>query len=467
LEIKKKNTLSNSLSHQRDQTKSSDLTVRDDNSNDIAVWYDSDDERIQVSLTHTSLRTRKLRTYQRENSLDGVEYQHRLRERYRKTTGQTVPTEWANLSSGQDAMNYSENQDILFSSSRRLLSSNPSRILPHIVDIKRIYDGNLCDPNHSVVQSVQFHRGRSDINEYTHSGSLNRLLLMTAGTDKMLRFFRVDIRGEEKAIKTHGVYFHDLPIRCASYIGETGNIVVSGKRPYFYFYDGEEGKVDKIPYMNGRNTNRSLDNFTTSSDGSLLVFATGQDGYISVVDGRSKIWVSDMKMNGSAKTVKFETNSLYLLSSGSDGDIYRWDIRNYKCVQKFSNIDGSIIYSLATSNSNHLAVGSESGCINLYENLSNFINPTPLDTIINLQTSVNNLLFHPQSQILAMSTRMEKDRLKLYHVPSQSVFSNWPTSKTPLGYVWSMDFSPGKGKLLAIGNDKGRCLLYQLKHYCT
>jgi U3 small nucleolar RNA-associated protein 18 len=44
------------------------------------------------------------------------------------------------------------------------------------------------------------------------------------------------------------------------------------------------------------------------------------------------------------------------------------------------------------------------------------------------------------------------------------VFSNWPTSKTPLKYVWSMDFSP-KSRYMAIGNDHGKCLLYRLKHY--
>ena len=44
------------------------------------------------------------------------------------------------------------------------------------------------------------------------------------------------------------------------------------------------------------------------------------------------------------------------------------------------------------------------------------------------------------------------------------MFKNWPTSKTPLGYVWDVDFSPGGG-YLAVGNDKGKCLLYRLDHY--
>jgi U3 small nucleolar RNA-associated protein 18 len=83
---------------------------------------------------------------------------------------------------------------------------------------------------------------------------------------------------------------------------------------------------------------------------------------------------------------------------------------------------------------------------------------------MNLHTSADYIRFNSDGQILAMATQREKHGLKLLHVPSKTVFSNWPTSKTPLGYVWSMDFSP-TSKFLAIGNDKGKCLLYKLNHY--
>jgi U3 small nucleolar RNA-associated protein 18 len=68
------------------------------------------------------------------------------------------------------------------------------------------------------------------------------------------------------------------------------------------------------------------------------------------------------------------------------------------------------------------------------------------------------------AQILAMASRMKKDALRLVHLPSCTVFSNWPTSRSPLGYVHSLAFSPGGG-YLAVGNAKGRALLYRLHHY--
>lgn len=140
-----------------------------------------------------------------------------------------------------------------------------------------------------------------------------------------------------------------------------------------------------------------------------------------------------------------------------------------RCVDKYQNQDGSIT-SYISSSSKFLAVGAESGVVNIYKGargdaLSNRFEPrNPVKSIMNLQTSCDYMKFNPDGQILAMSTRREKDTMKLLHVPTQTVFSNWPTTKTPLSYVWSLDFSPSS-KYMAVGNDKGKCLLYKLLHY--
>ena len=46
------------------------------------------------------------------------------------------------------------------------------------------------------------------------------------------------------------------------------------------------------------------------------------------------------------------------------------------------------------------------------------------------------------------------------HLPSLTTFSNWPSSRTPLRYVHSFDFSPNSG-YLSIGNDSGSALLFR------
>ena len=66
--------------------------------------------------------------------------------------------------------------------------------------------------------------------------------------------------------------------------------------------------------------------------------------------------------------------------------------------------------------------------------------------------------------MLAFASRMKRDSLRVAHIPSCTVFSNWPSSKTPLHYVHSLAFSPRCG-FLAVGTARGRVLLYRLHHY--
>jgi U3 small nucleolar RNA-associated protein 18 len=173
-----------------------------------------------------------------------------------------------------------------------------------------------------------------------------------------------------------------------------------------------------------------------------------------------------VKSTGMFHSVKFLSTNMFVPSPNYIFSFFlcRWDIRTKKCVDRFKNEDGTIS-SYISATSRFLAVGAESGVVNLYNDTSRpFQKRSPVKSILNMHTSIDYMKFNPQGDILAMSSRREKDALKLVHVPTQTVFSNWPTSKTPLSYVWSLDFSPGS-KFMAVGNDKGKCLLYKLSHY--
>ena len=238
--------------------------------------------------------------------------------------------------------------------------------------------------------------------------------------------------------------------------------MVSGRRSHFYIYDAIAGKLDQIPRIVGR-TEKTWETSVTSPDGRTVAFR-GNDGYVVLYDIHSKRTKAQLKLNGSVQAITFSEDGEHILASGSDGDVYRWDLRNNKCLERFANEDGTVTSALAISSS-HLAVGAESGVVNLFPGRMGQ-SRKPLKSIMNLQTSTDNLRFNHDGQILAFSSQEEKNSLKLLHVPTATVFSNWPTVNTPLGYVWSMDFSP-ESKFLAIGNDKGKCLLYRLGHYST
>ena len=116
--------------------------------------------------------------------------------------------------------------------------------------------------------------------------------------------------------------------------------------------------------------------------------------------------------------------------------------------------------------SNYFDQSSTSGIVNLYDTASceSSQKPEPLKIIDNLTTPISAVKFNHDAQSLAVASRYKKDAFKLIHVPSRRVFANWPTANTPLGYVNTMDFSPNGG-YLAMGNDKGKVLLYRLNAY--
>lgn len=262
-----------------------------------------------------------------------------------------------------------------------------------------------------------------------------------------------------------------LPIYSASFLGTTGNVIVSGRRQFFYIYDANVGKLDHIPKIVGREE-KSLEYCVSSPDGQTVAFG-GNDGCIILYDARNKQWVADLKLNGSVRTIVFSPDGSQIVASGSDGDVYTWDMRHRKCIDRFPNVDCTPCWALALS-SQHLAVGAQSGVVNLYSNspsqddedLGMIQERKPIKSIFNLQSVITSTKFNGDGQILALATKTEQRGLKLMHVPTATVFANWPTNKTPLGYVWSMDFSP-ESRFFAIGNDKGKCMLYRLKHYDT
>ncbi len=168
---------------------------------------------------------------------------------------------------------------------------------------------------------------------------------------------------------------------------------------------------------------------------------------------------------------------LRVCDAGGDGVVHTWDLRTRRCLDR--QIDEGCLNStaLTCSNSGSLfATGSSSGVVNVYDRLQSSKaevqanrpvaarSASPLHTFMNLTTTIDSLAFSPDSQVLAMGSRMKKDSLRLVHVPSYTVFKNWPTSRTPLGYIHSLCFSP-KGGFLAAGNAKGKVLLYRLHHY--
>ncbi|KAJ8899396.1 hypothetical protein K2173_018370 [Erythroxylum novogranatense] len=428
-----------------------------------AVWVDDEEEKTKVNIAKVN-RLRKLRKEEDENLICGLEYVSRLRAHHVKLN---PGTEWAsldwrskNVGLSDDEYSDEENDiveshgfkdveafDDILRTSEDLVVKSRVKLQPGLLEYSRLVDANAEDSSNGPINSVQFHR--------------NAQLLLTAGLDRRIRFFQID---GKRNTKIQSIFIDDCPVRKASFLPDGSQVIIAGRRKFFYSFDLVKAKVDKIGPLVGREE-KSLEVFEVSPDSSTIAFV-GNEGYILLVSSKTKELIATLKMNGTARSLAFADDGRQLLSHGGDGQIYHWDLRTRACVHKA--VDEGCINGTALCTSpdgNLFAAGSDSGIVNVY-NRESFLGGKrkPIKAIENLTTKVDFLKFNNDAQILAICSHMKKNSLKLIHVPSYTVFSNWPPTNKALNYPRCLDFSPGGG-FMAVGNASGKVLLYKLHHY--
>ena len=75
------------------------------------------------------------------------------------------------------------------------------------------------------------------------------------------------------------------PIRKASFLPDGSQVIVAGRRKFFYRFDLVKAKVDKIGPLVGREE-KSLEDFEVSLDSSTIAFV-GYEGYILLVSSKT------------------------------------------------------------------------------------------------------------------------------------------------------------------------------------
>ncbi|CAK8686394.1 unnamed protein product [Clavelina lepadiformis] len=316
------------------------------------------------------------------------------------------------------------------------------------VDVTRCVDINKQQPSQLKLEACEFHQSAQ--------------IALTASQDCNLNLFQVD---GKKNSKIHSLFMDKYPIRCAHFLSNGTEILMSSNLKWLYSYDMMSGKVAKVPSIKGVSDTKLI-NFKVSPDKKHLIFLSSF-GKMHVVDSTTKELVSTLKMNGTVEDIAFLNDGQQMLSFGDDAMVYVWDMRRRQCIDTFVDqgcVNGTAI--AVSPDSRTVACGSYSGIVNMYGIDSIFQpQPKPLKSFMNLQTPVTGLEFNSTCEILAMASNTHLNAVKFVHMQSLQVFSNFPDFQNKsLLMARQIGFSPNSG-YFHVGNNKGYAILFRLNHY--
>lgn len=203
-------------------------------------------------------------------------------------------------------------------------------------------------------------------------------------------------------------------------------------------------------------------------------------GLINILDARSCQWIAEVRVEGRGGVADFawwdDGEGMVVLGKG--GEAVEWSGAEKRVLATWAD-DGAVGITVASlggagsgpkslGGNKWLAVGSSSGIINLYDRTawkdpdSVPSRPKPIRVFDHLTTPTSHLQFSPDGQLFLLASRWKRDALRLVHLPSCTVYRNWPSSGTPLGRISAVAFSPGSD-MLAVANEQGKIRLWEIR----
>ncbi|KAI2468067.1 WD40 repeat-like protein [Annulohypoxylon bovei var. microspora] len=463
------------------------------------AWEDSDDERLTISLADAT-QLRKLRISEAEDVISGTEYTIRLRQQYlrlnplpiwaRETEERPAKRRRRSSAAANDS-DISEDEaddegdaeasalplDKFLRDANSLKESKAlksRRLRPEVIDIQRSRD--IPDAHKDEVTSLAFHP------EYP--------VLLSSSTSSVLHLHHIapTAHPTPNPLLT-SVQVKQVPVRRAEFLYPTGDkIFFAGRRRYIHSWDLATGTIQKTNKIQGhRLEQRTWERFKLSPCGQylgLIASTRKGGGIINILNVNTMQWIAAARLDSRGGIADFSwwSNGHGLTILGKGGQVGEWSMatRRFLALWNDEGSNGGTVMALGGRNGpvvlgedRWIAIGSNSGVTNIYDRQALTLpssddelkvqeRPEPTRTFMQLTTPVTVLTFSPDGQLLAFGSKHKKDALRLAHLPSCTVYRNWPTEQTPLGRISSVAFGR-KSDLLAVGNDGGKIRLWEIR----
>ncbi|KAK3394297.1 WD40-repeat-containing domain protein [Podospora didyma] len=469
------------------------------------AWEDSDDERLTVSLAGAT-RLRKLRDTEADDLVSGTEYARRLRQQYLRLYPEPAWAQEASASGkeakrrrrssaasqGDDSSasetSDGEEEDSALPLERFLRNANSfagtttnkrRKLRPETIDIQRTRD--IPDAHKAAVSSLSFHPKHP--------------ILMSSCVSSIMYLHHVDPAAHpipNPALTSVQVKSTDL--RRAAFLGPNGDeIVFAGRRRYFHTWNLSSGEVRKVSQIQGhQREHRTMENFRLSPCARYMALASSDKkggGMLNIINVNTMQWIAQARIDGRAGIADFAwwNSGNGLTIAGKDGQVTEWSMLTKRTVGIWRD-EGSIGATVMAlggrsggpvdlGGDRWVAIGSNNGIMNVYDRnelvaksskkakgsaVEIKVQPTPARTFEQLTTAISVITFSPDGQLLAFGSLQKKDALRLAHLPSCTVYRNWPTEQTPLGRVTTVAFS-AQSDVLAVGNDMGKIRMWEIR----
>ncbi|KAH8725556.1 U3 small nucleolar RNA-associated protein-like protein [Phaeosphaeriaceae sp. PMI808] len=488
--------------------------VESEDEADKPAWEDSDDERLVVSLASVP-QLRKLRETVEDDMVNGKEYSKRLRKQYERLY---PAPDWAVHATGKAnkkrrrTMDDNESEDSASDmdmdeeelsslplarllKDADILSRNASgpvkrrRLQAGTIDIQRLKDVSKAGP--SAIISLSFHPAYP--------------LLLSSGPSSTLHLHHVNPNPPNPHPLLTSLHIKRTPLTTTAFhpLASDSRIFLSARRRYFHVWNIVTGKVEKVSRIYGnQHEQRTMEYFALSPNGKYMALRGSSrkgGGVINLLDAGTLQWVTQARIESRGGVADFAwwENGKGLTIAGKNGEVTEWSV-DQGVIGRWNDEGavGTTVIALGGKSGRGtrfggdrwVAIGSSSGVVNIYdrrawsENMSyndDMLNanngipktPTPVRALQNLTTPTSHLTFSPDGQVLAMASRWKHNAMRLVHLPSATVFKNWPTEKTPLGRITSVAWGrpnedeerEGSFALLAVANEAGHIKLWEVK----